>query len=98
MTRPGYVRRLEAFLREVRPASWSLLRKGELTGDLQQVSRRTQSVDWEFRQSVDALQQLLVDVAQVSAGEATVRFAAAHRNLSAVGSQMRVNPRRASVG
>lgn len=83
MMRPGYLRRFEAFLRELRPESLSLLREGELTGDLQQVSSRSQWVPWEFRHSVDALQLRLVDVAQVPAGNATVRFAAGRRTLSA---------------
>ncbi len=98
MMRPGYLRRFEAFLREVRPESLSLLCEGELTGDLQQVLSRFQWVGLEFRHSVDALQLRLVDVAEVSAGKATLRFAAAHRNLRAVGSQLRVKRRRASVG
>jgi hypothetical protein len=98
MVRLGYRRRFEAFLREVRPESLSLSREGELPGDLQQVSIRSQLVGWEFRHSVDAMQLGLVDVAQVPAGKATARSAAAHRKLSAVGSQMRAKPRRASVG
>jgi hypothetical protein len=98
MMRAGYLRRFEAFLREVRPESLSLLCEGEITGELQQALSRSQVVGWEVHHSVDALQLLLGDVAQVPAGKATVRFAAAHRNLSAVGSQMRVKPRRASIG
>jgi hypothetical protein len=97
MVRLGYRRRFEAFLREVREESLSLSREGELPGDLQQVSIRSQLVSWEFRHSVDAMQLGLVDVAQVPAGKATVRFTAGHRTLSATGSRMNVEPRRAAA-
>jgi hypothetical protein len=72
MMRPCYVRRFEAFLREMRPESLSLFRGGESAGYLQQASSRSQLAGREFRYSVDALQLLLVDVAQVPAGKATV--------------------------
>lgn len=69
MVRAGYLRRFEAFLREVRPESLSLWCEGELTGNLQQVLSRSQWVGWEFRHSVDAVQLLLVDVAHVFSRE-----------------------------
>jgi hypothetical protein len=67
--RPWYVRRVEEFLKDVRPESLSRLTEGDVTGYLQQVSSRSRLVDWQFRQVVDALQLLLVDLAQVPAGK-----------------------------
>lgn len=67
--RRWYVRRVEDFLKEVRPESLSRLTEGEVTGYLQQVSSRSNLVDWQFRQLVDALQLLLVDLAQVHTGK-----------------------------
>jgi hypothetical protein len=90
MMRFGYLRPFEAFLREVRPESLSLSREGELPGDLQQVSRQSQSICWEFRHSVDAVQLLHVDKTQVPGGKETAKFP--------TDSQLRVEHRRASVG
>ncbi len=84
-----YVRRIEALLHELQPEFLLLLREGELTADLQQVSSRSHLVGWEFRRFVDAVQLLLVDVAQVSVGKATLQFPA--------GSRMLVEPRCALV-
>ncbi len=67
--RPWYVRRVEGLLKEVRPESLSRLIDGDVTGYLQQVSSRSRLVGWQFRQLVDALQLLLVDLAQPPAGK-----------------------------
>jgi integron integrase len=65
-----YVARVEAFLKEVRPESLRELTREDITGYLQEVSSRRRLDDWQFRQLVDALQLLIVDLAQVPAGNA----------------------------
>jgi hypothetical protein len=68
--RPWYVRRVEGFLKVVRPESLSRLAAEQITGYLQQASSDSHLAEWKFRQLVDALQRLLVDLAQVPAGKA----------------------------
>jgi integron integrase len=65
-----YVARVEAFLKEMRPESLRELTREDITGYLQEVSSRRRLDDWQFRQLVDALQLLIVDLAQVPAGNA----------------------------
>lgn len=67
--RPHYVRFVEAFLKDLRPTSLSALSGKEVTDYFQGLSRKSKLTDWQFRQVVDALQLLLVDLAQVSAGK-----------------------------
>lgn len=65
-----YVARVEAFLKEIRPESLRELSREDITGYLQEVSSHRRLDDWQFRQLVDALQLLIVDLAQVPAGNA----------------------------
>jgi integron integrase len=67
--RPWYVRRVEGFLKALRPESLSRLTAEQVTGYLQEVSSQAQLTGWQFRQLVDSLQLLLVDLAQVDAGK-----------------------------
>jgi integron integrase len=67
--RPHYVRFVEAFLRDVRPKSLSELSGKDVTEYFEQLSRKGDLADWQFRQVVDAIQLLLVDLAQVSVGK-----------------------------
>jgi integrase len=64
-----YIRRVEGFLKARRPASLSQVTAEEITGYLQEVSAQAQLADWQFRQLVDALQLLFVDLAQCPAGK-----------------------------
>ena len=68
--RPWYVRRVEGFLKARRPVSLSQVTAEEIAGYLQEVSAQAQLADWQFRQLVDALQLLFVDLAQCPAGKA----------------------------
>ncbi|WP_295436438.1 phage integrase N-terminal SAM-like domain-containing protein, partial [uncultured Thiodictyon sp.] len=65
-----YVRRVEAFLKALRPESLSRLAAEQVIGYLQEVSSQGHLADWQFRQTVDALQLILVDLSQVPAGKA----------------------------
>jgi site-specific recombinase XerD len=67
--RPWYVRRVEAFLKALRPVSLSSLTAEQVTGYLQEVSSQGQVTGWQFRQIVDALQLLLVDLSQAPVGK-----------------------------
>lgn len=89
--RPHYVRFVEAFLRDLRPASLSTLTGAQVTAYLKRVSSDSKLADWQFRQVVDAIQLLLVDLAQVSAvkqvdwdywKEASKTLAAHHSTLA----------------
>ena len=64
-----YVRRVEGFLKALRPVSLSQLTAREITGYLQQMSTPSQLPDWQFRQLVDALQLLFVDLGQCPVGK-----------------------------
>jgi integron integrase len=67
--RRWYVRRVEDFLKAVRPGSLARLSAEQVTSYLQNASGRPGLADWQFRQVVDALQLLLVDLAQVPAAK-----------------------------
>ncbi len=67
--RPWYVRRVEGFLKARRPVSLLQVTAEELTGYLQEVAAQAQLADWQFRQLVDALQLLFVDLAHCPAGK-----------------------------
>ena len=67
--RPHYVRFVEAFLRDLRPKSLSALTGKEVTDYFKGVLSTSKLADWQFRQVVDALQLLLVDLAQAAAGK-----------------------------
>jgi len=67
--RPWYVRRVEGFLKARRPVSLLHVTAEELTGYLQEVAAQAQLADWQFRQLVDALQLLFVDLAHCPAGK-----------------------------
>ncbi|RPJ07426.1 MAG: hypothetical protein EHM37_17975 [Deltaproteobacteria bacterium] len=60
--RPWYFRRAEGFLKARRPVSLSQVTAEEITGYLQQVSAQAKLAFWQFRQTVDALQPLFVDL------------------------------------
>jgi hypothetical protein len=64
-----YVAWVEAFLKEMRPEWLRELTPEDITGYLQEVSSRRRLHDWQFRQLVDALQLLIVDLARVPAGK-----------------------------
>ncbi len=68
--RPWYVRRVEGFLKARRPASLSQVMAEEIAGYLQEESAQAQLANWQFRQLVDALQLLFLDLAQCPAGKA----------------------------
>jgi len=65
--RPWYLHRVEAFVKALWPESLSRLMAKQVTGYLQAVSSQGQLADWQFRQTVDALQLILVDLSQVPA-------------------------------
>lgn len=66
--RRWYVARVEAFLRQVKPESLLDLSVGEVTGFFQELSRSGSLTDWQFRQTIDAIQILLVDLANAPVG------------------------------
>ena len=66
--RPWYVRRAEGILKALHPVSLSRVTAEKIAGYLREVSAQAQLTDWQFRQLVDALQRLFVDLAQCSAG------------------------------
>jgi site-specific recombinase XerD len=68
-SRPWYVRRVEDFLRDLKPAALSALTADQVTDYLRRMSARSDLADWQMRQIVDALRLLLVDLAQVPAGK-----------------------------
>lgn len=70
--RSWYLRRVEDFLRDLKPATLSALTADQVTDYLRRMSARSDLADWQMRQMVDALRLLLVDLAQVPAGKATV--------------------------
>jgi hypothetical protein len=63
-TRPWYRRRVQAFLKSLRPVSLSRLTAEQATGWLQGVSSRSQLASRQFPQTIDALQLLFVDRSQ----------------------------------
>ena len=61
--RRWYVARVEEFLRQVKPESLQQLTVDQVTGYFQAISRHGKLLDWQFRQTVDALHILLSDLA-----------------------------------
>ena len=66
--RRWYVARVETFLNQVKPELLQNLSAGEVTGFFQEISRSGNLADWQFRQTVDAIQILLVDLADSPVG------------------------------
>jgi len=66
--RRWYVARVETFLKDLRPESLSVLTKEQINGYLQRVSSRGELLDWQFRQFVDAIQLLIVELARLPVG------------------------------
>jgi integron integrase len=64
-----YVTHVQQFLAAVKPNSLTELSADEITGYLRQTSSQGKWQDWQFRQLVDALQLLLVDLANVKAAK-----------------------------
>ncbi len=64
-----YIRRVEDFLKDLKPAALSALTADQVTESLQRLSARADLGEWQVRQIVDALRLLLVDLAQVPAGK-----------------------------
>ena len=62
-----YVTHVEQFLGAVQPNSLKGLTTDDITGYLRQTSSQGKWQEWQFRQMVDALQLLLVDLAGVKA-------------------------------
>jgi integron integrase len=61
--RRWYVRRVEDFLKDIKPHSLRGLEAGQITDYLRRLSSRGRFSGWQFRQAVDAIQLLLVDLA-----------------------------------
>jgi len=68
--RPWYVRHVEGFLKAIHPCALSELTGSRVTDYIQQEAIGSRLSDWQFRQFVDALHILLVDLARVPAGKA----------------------------
>jgi len=68
--RRWYVQRAEDFVATVRPKRLSEVSTAEITAFFPRYAREKQLNDWQFRQTVDALQLLLIDLAQSSAARA----------------------------
>ncbi len=64
-----YVAHVERFLDALKPSSLKRLSSDQITGYLRETSSQGRWQDWQFRQLVDALQLLLVDLAQVKAAQ-----------------------------
>ncbi|MCF8004096.1 MAG: integron integrase [Chromatiaceae bacterium] len=62
--------RAEDFVATVRPKRLSEVSTAEITAFFPRYAREKQLNDWQFRQTVDALQLLLIDLAQSSAARA----------------------------
>ena len=67
--RPWYVRRVDGLLKALHPAFLSRVTTEEIAGYLREVSAQAQLTDWQFRQLVDALQLLFVDLGHCSVGK-----------------------------
>ena len=67
-----YVARVEAFLLQVKPASLQNLSADEVIRFFQEVSRNEKLADWQFRQTVDAIQILLVDLSDAPVGARSI--------------------------
>jgi len=65
--RRWYVQRAEDFVAAVRPKRLGELSASEITAFFPRYAREKHLTDWQFRQTVDALQLLLVDLAQAAA-------------------------------
>jgi integron integrase len=65
--RRWYVQRAEDFVAAVGPKRLSEVTAGEITAFFPRYARENQLTGWQFRQTVDALQLLLVDLAQAGA-------------------------------
>ena len=70
--RQWYVRRVEDFLKDLKPTALSASTAEQVTDDLQRMSTRSDLADWQTRQIVDALRLLLVDLAQVPPGKGSI--------------------------
>ncbi len=68
-SRQWYIRRVEEFLKDLKPAGLSALTPDQVTDYLRRMSARADLADRQMRQIVDALRWLLVDLAQVPAGK-----------------------------
>ena len=66
--RRWYVTRVESFLSQVKPESLQQLSAEKVTGFFQEISRSGNLADWQYRQTGDAIQILLVDLANAPAG------------------------------
>jgi integron integrase len=62
--REWYVRHAEAFVEAVRPTRMGEVSADQVTGFFLKHGRERRLTDWQFRQMVDAVQLLLVDLAQ----------------------------------
>ena len=68
--RRWYVQRAEDFVAAVRPKRLSEVSTEDITAFFPRYAREKGLTDWQFRQTVDALQLLLIDLAQSSAARA----------------------------
>jgi hypothetical protein len=66
--RRWYVGHVETFLKSLRPESLEALKKDQITGYFQESSSAGNLLDWQFRQLVDAIQLLVVDLSQLPVG------------------------------
>lgn len=68
-SRTHYVRFVEKFLKDLSVSSLTSLSGDQVSGYFRAMAAKRALTDWQFRQLVDAIQLLLVDLAQVSAGK-----------------------------
>ncbi|WP_242477226.1 phage integrase N-terminal SAM-like domain-containing protein [Halochromatium glycolicum] len=68
--RRWYVQRAEDFVAAVRPKRLSEVSTEDITAFFPRYAREKRLNDWQFRQTVDALQLLLIDLAQAAAARA----------------------------
>jgi hypothetical protein len=67
--RQWYIRRVEDFMKDLKPTALSALTAEQVTDYLRRQLARSDLADWQMQQTVDALRLLLIDLAQVPAGK-----------------------------
>jgi len=67
--REWYVKRAEAFIEAMRPTRMREMTEKQITAFFPRYAREQRLTDWQFHQTVDAVQLLLVDLAHNSSAE-----------------------------
>ncbi|MBK1649710.1 hypothetical protein CKO36_14165 [Rhabdochromatium marinum] len=67
--REWYVKRAEAFIEAMRPARMREVTKEQITAFFPRYAREQRLTDWQFHQTVDAVQLLLIDLAHNPSAE-----------------------------